>query len=69
MKPGDLRRFRDGFHAVGAEHLRGRVFMVLEVIMQGSYAAMVNILVPGGVQLEWGYPWVKENSEVINEAG
>ena len=69
MQPGDLRRFRDGFRAIGAEHLRGRVFMVLEVITQGPGARKVNILVEDGVQLDWGYPWVKENSETINEAG
>ena len=67
MQPGDLRRFRDGFHAVGAEHLRGRVFMVLEVIEHRTGARGVNILVPGGVKLDWGYPWVNANSEAISE--
>ena len=69
MKPGELRRFKDGFHAVGAEHLRGFTFMVLEVIEHRTGARGVNILVPDGVKLDWGYPWVEENSEVINEAG
>ena len=69
MQPGDLRRFREGFRAVGAEHLRGRVFMVLEVITHGPGARTANILVGGAVLHGWGYPWVKENSETINEAG
>lgn len=66
MQPGDLRRFKDSFRAVAAEHLRGCTFMVLEVIMQGPYAAKVNILVENGVQLDWGYRWVKDSSEVLD---
>ena len=69
MKAGDLRRFKDDFHALGAEHFRGLTFMVLGVLEHRGGSRRVNILVGGGTQLDWGYPWVEENSEAINEAG
>lgn len=59
MKPGDLRRF-DYFEAFGADHLAGSVFMVLRVTGQ-----WVDILVGGKIEPEWGYPWVEQNSELL----
>ena len=59
MKPGDLRRF-DYFEALGADHLAGAVFMVLRVTGQ-----WVDILVDGKIEPEWGYPWVEQNSELL----
>ena len=78
MQPGDLRRFTDDFHALGAEHFRGCTFMILEVaerrkifpdetIAPGTMDAY--ILVGGKVEGPWGYPWVAQNSEAISEAG
>lgn len=68
MRPGDLRRFGN-FEAFGADHLVGSVFMVLQVTGVPGKAQWVDILVDGKIDTEWGYPWVEQNSEVINEAG
>lgn len=68
MKPGDLRRFRGDIEALGAVHLTGGTFMVLKVIKHRGGSRRVDILVDGRVEESWGYPWVKENSEVLNEA-
>ncbi len=67
MKAGDLRRF-DYFEALGADHLAGAVFMVLRVTGVPGKARWVDILVDGKIEPEWGYPWVEQNSEVLNEA-
>ena len=67
MKPGDLRRF-GYFEALGADHLVGSVFMVLRVTGVPGKARWVDILVDGKIEPEWGYPWVEQNSEVLNEA-
>lgn len=64
MKPGDLRRF-DYFEAFGADHLAGSVFMVLRVIGVPGKAQWVDILVHGKIEPEWGYPWVEQNSELL----
>ncbi len=68
MKAGDLRRFRSDIFALGAMHLAGGTFMVLKVIKHREGSRRVDILVDGKVEESWGYPWVKENSEVLNEA-
>lgn len=67
MKAGDLRRF-GYFEALGADHLVGSVFMVLRVTGVPGKARWVDILVDGKIEPEWGYPWVEQNSEVLNEA-
>ena len=67
MKAGDLRRF-GYFEALGADHLVGAVFMVLRVTGVPGKARWVDILVDGKIEPEWGYPWVEQNSEVLNEA-
>lgn len=67
MKAGDLRRF-GYFEAIGADHLVGSVFMVLRVTGVPGKARWVDILVDGKIEPEWGYPWVEQNSEVLNEA-
>ena len=59
MEAGDLRRFGN-FEAFGADHLVGSVFMVLRVTGQ-----WVDILVDGKIDTEWGYPWVEQNSELL----
>ena len=71
MKPGELRRLRDNFHALGAEHLRGRTFMVLRVNDSASCdppRPAVDILIDGRVETDLGYFWVKDSSEVLNAA-
>jgi hypothetical protein len=72
MKPGELRRFRDDFHALGAEHLRGRTFMVLRVSERTegeTWRWVVDILRDGKREEGLGYDWVMYSSETINEAG
>ena len=78
MKPGDLRRFRDNFHALGAEHLRGSTFMVLHLVdvLQGdertegeTWRWVVDILLDSKREEGLGYDWVMDSSEVISEAG
>lgn len=65
---GQLRRFGN-FEAFGADHLVGSVFMVLRVTGVPGKAQWVDILVDGKLDPEWGYPWIEQNSEVLNEAG
>ena len=66
MKSGELRRFHSGVDAV--DNLDSRSFLVLEVFKGVGGLRKVTILVDGSVMGPWGYTWVKENSEVIDEA-
>lgn len=78
MKPGDIRRFNDNLDTIAVTHLEGCTFMILDVVERRQVfpdvsvvpgAMDVNVLVGGKVEGPWGYPWVKENSEALNEAG
>jgi hypothetical protein len=67
MQPGDLRRFKT---AIG-EQLRpvGQFIVILEITKpRSAHPAQVSFLCDGQVEEGWGYPWVMDNSEVINEA-
>jgi hypothetical protein len=72
MKPGDLRRFRDSLIALGADHVEGSTFMVLDVatwqVLDGTWTT-VDILLDGVLETDLGYSWVEDSSEVISEAG
>lgn len=72
MKPGDLRRFRDDsvVPPIDIHQFTGQTFLVLRIIdrVPGKTSGFVDILIDGGVQKSWGYRWVEQNSEVINEA-
>jgi len=72
MKPGDLRRFRDSLIALGADHVEGSTFMVLDVatwqVLTGTNTT-VDILIDGGLEEGLGYFWVEDSSEAVNEAG
>ena len=73
MKPGDLRRFKDNvvFPLAATQSFAGRTFLVLGIIdrVPGRRAGRVELLVEGGIQKGWGYPWVEQNSEALSEAG
>ena len=73
MKPGDLRRFKEDtvFPLASTQTFPGRTFLVLGIIdrVPGKRAGRVDVLIDGSVQKGWGYPWVEQNSEVLNEAG
>lgn len=73
MRPGDLRRFKDSavFPLAAAKTFPGRTFLVLGIIdrVPGKRSGRVELLIDGGIQKGWGYPWVEQNSEVLNEVG
>jgi hypothetical protein len=70
MKKGDLRRFNGNLTIDVAEFGVGDIFMVLDVFhRRSSLPAEVTFLVNGKIMTGWGFPWVMNNSEVINEAG
>ena len=73
MKPGDLRRFKDSafFPAAANKTFPGRTFVILSVFGRhpGRTAGRVEVLIDGKVLGPWGYPWVEQNSEALDEAG
>ena len=68
MKPGELRRFKDG-----KDELDGRSFMVLEVraakLVEPRGDLRVDFLIDGRIETGWGYSWLQKHSEVLNAAG
>ena len=69
MQPGDLRRFRDSLTALGVDHFEGRTFVVLEVSGRvGAEPTRVDILLDGRRETDLGFHWVRDSSEVLNEA-
>ena len=70
MKPGDLRRFRDGEHTgLGAPvRWEGATFMVLAVDDSPLRNRAVDILLDGEIEEGLGYFWVEDSSEVISES-
>ena len=70
MKPGDLRRFKDDVgDAYGSPMTRitGRLLMVQEVFQSSGSSPTVTILIDGRLEAGWGYQWVKDNTEALNE--
>ena len=67
MKAGELRRFNENLDTLIAVHASGQTFLVLEVVNNPGGTPTVTILIDGKTESGWGYPWVKENSEVLNE--
>jgi len=71
MKPGDLRRFT----AVGTvvddlEFGVGDLFVVLEIVQpRSAFPRQVTFLVNGTIMTGWGYPWIMNSSEAVNEEG
>lgn len=69
MKKGDLRRFNGHPQGVSSFNV-GDIFMVLDIVRKRSaFPAEVSFLVNGTIMTGWGFPWIMNNSEVINEAG
>ena len=70
MKKGDLRRFNDNLAIDAAEFGVGDIFMVLDVFHRRSaLPAEVTFLVNSKIMTGWGYPWIMNTSEAVNEAG
>lgn len=69
MKPGDLRRFKDSaiFPAAASSTYPSRTFVILSVFGRhpGRTAGRVEVLLDGKVLGPWGYPWVQQNSELL----
>jgi len=65
MKPGDLRRFKNGPYGLDDDGFEGSTFMVLGVDRRPG----VDILIDDRVETDLGYFWVMDNSEVISEVG
>jgi hypothetical protein len=70
MKPGDLRRFKDGPYGLVNLGFEGSTFMVLRVdrvtVRSGG---SVDILLDGKREEGLGYFWVEDSSEVVDAAG
>jgi hypothetical protein len=69
MKPGDLRRFKNGPYGLDNDGFEGSTFMVLRVGAIDADLRVVDILLDGGLETDLGYLWVMNHSEVISEAG
>jgi hypothetical protein len=69
MKPGDLRRFKNGPYGLDNDGFEGSTFMVLRVGATPTGPRGVDILLDGGLEEDLGYLWVMDSSEAINEAG
>jgi hypothetical protein len=71
MKKGNLRRFNGNLTIDDElEFGVGDIFMVLDVFhRRSSLPAEVTFLVNGKIMTGWGYPWVMNTSEAVNEAG
>ena len=73
MKPGELRRFRDGLKGSGAPSRvwSGQLFVIIYVqpCVHPARPARTDFLVGGRIETGWSLMWVMNNSEVINEAG
>lgn len=64
MKPGELRRFKDDavFPAAAHQTFPSRTFVILSVF---GRPGRVEVLLDGKVLGPWGYPWVEQNSELL----
>jgi hypothetical protein len=74
MKPGDLRRFKDGLKGSGStERVSGQPFVVINIHPHSHSPALApgrtDFLVGGRIETGWSLRWVMNNSEVISEAG
>jgi hypothetical protein len=75
MKPGDLRRFKDGLRGSGGtERVSGQPFVVINIhpyslLPHALAPGRTDFLVGGRIETGWSLMWVMNNSEVISEAG
>ena len=74
MKPGDLRRFKDGLRGSGStERVSGQPFVVINIHPHFHPDALApgrtDFLVGGRIETGWSLRWVMNNSEAVNEAG
>ncbi len=73
MKPGDLRRFKDGLRGSGStERFSGQPFVVINTQLHKRHPPVlggVDFLIGGRIETGWCSAWVMNNSEALNEAG
>ena len=74
MKPGDLRRFKDGLRGSGStERVSGQPFVVINIhphpVAPPRCADRTDFLVGGRIETGWSLMWVMNNSEAVDEAG
>jgi len=74
MKPGELRRFKDGLRGSGStERVSGQPFVVINTpaitAWSGEVLGGVDFLVGGRIETGWSGTWVKNNSEALSEDG
>jgi hypothetical protein len=70
MEKGDLRRFNGNLTIDDLEFSSGDIFMVLDVHQpRSAFPKEVTFLVNGTIMTGWGFPWIMNNSEALNEAG
>jgi hypothetical protein len=70
MKKGDLRRFNGNLTVDDLEFRSGDLFVVLDIVQpRSAFPREVTFLVNGKIMTGWGYPWVMNTSEAVNEAG
>jgi len=71
MKPGELRRFKDGLRGSEIiERVSGQPFVVINtpaITAGSSVLGGVDFLVGGRIETGWSLTWVKKQSEVLNE--
>jgi len=72
MKPGELRRFKDGLRGSEIiERVSGQPFVVINTpaitTWSGEVLGGVDFLVGGRIETGWSGTWVKKQSEVLNE--
>ena len=73
MKPGDLRRFKDGLRgSESTERISGQPFVVINTQLHSWRPPVlggVDFLIGGRIETGWSLTWVMNNSEALNEAG
>jgi hypothetical protein len=71
MKPGDLRRFKDGSWRGGTiKRFSGQHFMVINIRsrIMGAPRDRTTILIGGQIETGWSVAWIMNNSEAVDES-
>ena len=72
MKPGDLRRFKDGSWRGGTiKRFSGQHFTVINIRSHSVPAPRdrTDILIDGRIETGWSVEWLMNNSEAVDEEG
>jgi hypothetical protein len=72
MKPGDLRRFKDGLKgSEKTQRVSGQPFVVINIRSHSVPAPRdrTDILIGGQIETGWSVAWIMNNSEAVDEEG